>query len=100
MDNQQQAAKIFHPHQPDTFHGERMFQHVEAWLYSLEKYVEFVNIDDHQMVLFAVTLLRNGAATWWRGVEYDMTTSTPSTWSEFKRVFKYEFKPANAEQLA
>ncbi|KAG2212005.1 hypothetical protein INT45_005507 [Circinella minor] len=66
----------------------------------LQKYAEFVNIDDHQMVLFAVTLLRDGAAIWWRGVEYDMTSSTPSTWSEFKHIFKYEFKPANAEQLA
>ncbi|KAG2221844.1 hypothetical protein INT45_003558 [Circinella minor] len=99
-DDQQSLAKIIRPRQLDTFHGERTVQQVEAWLYSLEKYAEFVNIDDHQMVLFAVTLLCDGAATWWRGVEYDMTTSTPSTWSEFKHVFKYEFKPANAEQLA
>ena len=99
-DEHQSLAKVVRPRQPDTFHGERTVQQVEAWLYSLEKYAEFVNIDDHQIVLFAVTLLRDGAAMWWRGVEYDMTTSTPSTWSEFKRVFKYEFKPANAEQLA
>lgn len=96
----QNLAKIIRPRQPDTFHGERTVQQVEAWLYSLEKYAEFVNIDNHQLVLFAVTLLRDGAATWWRGIEYDMTTTTLSTWSEFKRVFKYEFKPANAEQLA
>ena len=51
-------------------------------------------------IITAVTLLRDSAATWWRGIEYDMTTTTPSTWSGFKRVFKYEFKPANAEQLA
>ncbi|KAG2216042.1 hypothetical protein INT45_007163 [Circinella minor] len=97
-DDQQSLVKIIRPRQLDTFYGERTVQQVEAWLYSLEKYAEFVNIDDHQMVLFAVTLLHDGAATWWRGVEYDMTTSTPSTWSEFKHVFKYEFKPANAEQ--
>ncbi|KAG2213215.1 hypothetical protein INT45_005519 [Circinella minor] len=99
-DDQQSLAKIIRPRQLDTFHSERMVQQVEAWLYSLEKYAEFVNIDDHQMVLFAVTLLCDGVATWWRGVEYDMMTLTPSTWSEFKHVFKYEFKPANAEQLA
>ncbi|KAI9243839.1 hypothetical protein BDA99DRAFT_544288 [Phascolomyces articulosus] len=34
------------------------------------------------------------------GVEYDPSVSTPRTWSKFKCVFKYEFKPVNTEQLA
>ncbi|KAG2214488.1 hypothetical protein INT45_010233 [Circinella minor] len=60
-DDQQSLAKIIRPRQLDTFHGERTVQQVEAWLYSLEKYTEFVNIDNYQMVLFAVTLLRDGS---------------------------------------
>ena len=82
------------------FHGKRTVQHVEAQLYSLETYAEFVNIDDHQLVLFIVTLLWDSAATWWHGIEYDMIITTPNTWLGFKHVFKYEFKLANAEQLA
>ncbi|KAG2225523.1 hypothetical protein INT45_010350 [Circinella minor] len=37
---------------------------------------------------------------WWCSVEYNLTASTSNTWSEFKRVCKYEFKPGNAKQLA
>ncbi|KAG2208837.1 hypothetical protein INT45_009766 [Circinella minor] len=85
--DQQSLAKIIRPRQPDMFHGEHTVQQVEVWLYSLEKYAEFVNIDDHQIVLFAVTLLCDGIAMWWHGVEYDRLTSILSTWSKFKRVF-------------
>ena len=77
-----------------------MVQQVEVWLYLLEKYAKFINIDDHQLVLLVVTLLHDGIVTWWHSIEYDMTTITLSIWLEFKHMFKYEFKPANAEQLA
>lgn len=93
-------ASVVKPIKPDVFRGERTAAGVEAWLYSLEKYAEFVGIDEDSMVTFAQTLLRDSAAVWWRQVETDMELETPTTWNEFKKVFRKEFKPDNAEQLA
>lgn len=89
------------PVKPDTFDGERNARKVEAWLYTVEKYCQLVKIyDDDQRVLFAVSLLRDAAVTWWRQLENDNTVATPRDWNQFSLAFRTEFKPENTEQLA
>lgn len=93
------------PVQPEVFRGERSSATVEAWLHTVDKYGELTDLGDEQRVLFASTLLRDAAATWWRHLETTInedngTNEVPKTWVDFKEDFRREFKPSNATQLA
>ena len=99
--NHRTILQALRPVKPDTFHGERNSRKVEAWLYTVQKYCELVQMpDEQQQVLFAVALLRDGAVTWWRQLENDNNVDTPCTWIQFCNAFRTEFKPENTEQLA
>lgn len=101
QENNRTLLQALRPVKPDTFSGERNSRKVDAWLYTIEKYCELVQMhDDHQRVLFAVALLRDGAVTWWRQLESDTSVATPQTWQQFCDAFRTEFKPENAEQIA
>lgn len=93
------------PVQPEVFRGERSSATVEAWLHTVDKYGELTGIQDEQRILFASTLLRDAAATWWRHIESTVDERTkknlvPTVWEDFKEMFRKEFKPSNAAQLA
>lgn len=99
--NHRSILSALRPVKPDTFDGERNPRKVEAWLYTVGKYCDLVQIHDgDQRVLFAVSLLRDGAVTWWRQLEGDINVATPCDWDQFCDAFRTEFKPENAEQLA
>lgn len=90
---------------PDVFRGERSPGAVEAWLHTVEKYCELTRLNDQERVLFASTLLRDSAATWWRHLEKSIDENTgeaeaPKDWSDFKDSFRKEFRPSNATQMA
>lgn len=90
---------------PDVFRGERSTGAVEAWLHTVEKYCELTRLNDQERVLFASTLLRDSAATWWRHLEKSIDENTgeteaPKDWSDFKDFFRKEFRPSNATQMA
>ncbi|CDH61246.1 hypothetical protein RO3G_02687 [Lichtheimia corymbifera JMRC:FSU:9682] len=90
---------------PDVFRGERSTGAVEAWLHTVQKYCELTRLNDQERVLFASTLLRDSAATWWRHLETSIDENTgeteaPKDWSDFKDLFRKEFRPSNATQMA
>ena len=90
---------------PDVFRGERSPGAVEAWLHTVEKYCQFTRLNDQESVLFASTLLRDSAATWWRHLENSIDENTgeteaPKDWIDFKDFFRKEFRPSNATQMA
>lgn len=101
QDSPRSILSALRPVKPDTFDGVRNSRKVEAWLYTVGKYCELVQMnDDRQRVLFAVALLRDGAVTWWRQLESDPSVATPQDWTHFCEAFRTEFKPENAEQIA
>ena len=98
------ASKI-RPVQPDLFRGVRSSSVVEAWLHTVDKYGDCADLSDYERVTYASTLLRDGAATWWRHLEMtfhpdDGRDQTPKTWREFQIAFRAEFKPRNSAQIA
>lgn len=92
------------PVKPDVFRGERSPGTIEAWLHTVEKYCELTRLNDQEHVLFASTLLRDSAATWWRHLENSIDengeTEAPKDWNDFKNLFRKEFRPSNATQMA
>lgn len=93
------------PVQPDLFRGIRSSSVVESWLHTVDKYGDCADLSDYERVTYASTLLRDGAATWWRHLEMsfhpdDGTAQTPKTWHEFQIAFRAEFKPRNSTQIA
>lgn len=98
-------ASSIKPVKPDVFRGERSTGAVEAWLHTVEKYCELTRLNDQERVLFATTLLRDSAATWWRHLERSIDENTgeseaPKDWTDFKDLFRKEFRPSNATQMA
>ncbi|CAO3645899.1 unnamed protein product [Cunninghamella blakesleeana] len=85
---------------PDVFRGERTSAAVENWLYMLNNYFDLLTLDDSQKIAFAVNLLRDAALLWWKQIHDSRSEYIPSTWSEFSRSLRSEFKPSNAESLA
>ncbi|KAL1933992.1 hypothetical protein VTP01DRAFT_8082 [Rhizomucor pusillus] len=71
-------ASVIKPTKPDVFRGERTASGVETWLYTLEKYAGFVGMEEGSLVTLAQTLLRDGAAAWWRQLETDLHLETPT----------------------
>lgn len=99
------TASNIKPVKPDVFRGERSPGAVEAWLHTVEKYCQLTRLNDQEHVLFASTLLRDSAATWWRHLEKSIDENTgetkaPKDWIDFKDLFRKEFRPSNATQLA
>lgn len=58
QDGPRSILQTLRPVKPDTFDGVRNSRKVEAWLYTVEKYCELVQMtDERQRVFFAVALL-------------------------------------------
>lgn len=55
--NEQQGRNQMQPPQLDIFRGERSASKVEAWLHSLQKFGEFRNVLDKNLLTYASTLL-------------------------------------------
>lgn len=72
--------------------------------HTVTKYGEFTGIPNARLVIYASTLLRDSAATWWRHLELSVDENglprVPTSWAGFKTAFRNEFKPGNATQMA
>ena len=83
--------------EPDTYHGDRSLDAAIGWIRSVERYLGIAELDQHQWVDYAATLLRDEADTWWRQQELN---SDCSEWLDFKKRFLANFSPPNHLQLA
>lgn len=92
------------PKRPEVFDGKRDQMTVEAWIYSIDSYIQLVQlgspvaISDSDKIKFAATLFSGSAASWWFLVF--QSHEVPATWNDFVRMLRAEFVPFDAERLA
>jgi hypothetical protein len=81
------------PAKPDYFHGSADATKVRQWCFSVEIYFAAANVAPSEQVLFAVTLLRGHALTWWLSVR---ESQRPNTWDVFKNAIIAYHQPTSA----
>src|SRR5438045_3790120 len=96
---QQTTSTIpFRPAPPPEFHGGQSKMKVEKWLFLLGQYFSLVNLHKTMYMLFAVTLLRGAAASWWRALDDKVRTGLRSKvkdWDDFKDLIRATFHDVN-----
>ncbi|PWA76879.1 zinc finger, CCHC-type, Retrotransposon gag domain protein [Artemisia annua] len=65
------------------------------WIVKMEQFFDCIDADDEKVV-YAVSMLRSGAKTWWNKIK-GTSGPTKMTWNRFKEVFKEEFSPLRME---
>jgi hypothetical protein len=88
------------PQPPGLFTGsQRDCENFRAWVFQLAEYFALMGIfQDEQKIQYTGTLLRNGAATWFRTVRQAPNPIT--VWDEFVRNLEANFVPSNAAKVA
>ncbi|GJV98970.1 reverse transcriptase domain-containing protein [Tanacetum coccineum] len=66
------------------------------WIDKMEQFFDIIECADGDKLVYAVSMLRSGAKTWWDKIK-DTSGLTKMTWSRFKEVFKEEFSPLRME---
>ena len=88
---------------PKTFNGIRNAREVENFLWGLEQYFEATGITDHASKIRTAAMYLSGTTMlWWRRRHGDVQRGvcTIDTFEDFKREFKMQFFPVNAEEEA
>jgi hypothetical protein len=81
------------PAKPDYFYGSTDATRVRQWCFSVEIYFAAANVIPSEQVLFAVTLLRGHALTWWQSLHESLR---PNTWELFKSAMIAYHQPTSA----
>ena len=90
------------PNKPETFDG-GLETSVETWLFSLENFNVFYEMNDSTLIYYATSLLVGNAMNWWRLrriAEEEGTLGIIEAWHIFKEELIAQFKPINAEKTA
>ncbi|XP_071703653.1 uncharacterized protein [Rutidosis leptorrhynchoides] len=77
------------------FNGVRDPMEAMMWISRMETNFNAIDCSEEDKVVFAVIKLRSEALRWWKCVKDTSgpETVTNMTWSEFKELFKQEFRP-------
>ena len=75
---------------PPVFEGTVDPAVAEEWVSTIEKIIEFVQIEDVEKVKCAMYMLRNDARIWWEAVKKNQDVAT-MTWAEFLREFNSKY---------
>nr|GEY61471.1 hypothetical protein [Tanacetum cinerariifolium] len=66
------------------------------WIDKMEQFFDTIECADGDKLVYAVSMLRSGAKTWWDKIK-DTSELTKMTWSRLKEVFKEEFSTLRME---
>lgn len=97
-------ALAMRPVRPEGFDGSRDYLKVNAWLYKMLQYFTLVRATSHaelgdvEMITFASSLLKDGAAVWWYTLQ--VANLLPGTWAEFEAAIRTEFIPEDHVRAA
>ncbi|XP_071705104.1 uncharacterized protein [Rutidosis leptorrhynchoides] len=77
------------------FNGDRDPMEAMMWIDTMEAFFAAIECSEQDKVIYAVTKLRSEALRWWKlaNVTSGPEMITKKTWSEFKELFKQEFRP-------
>ncbi|PWA36360.1 zinc finger, CCHC-type, Retrotransposon gag domain protein [Artemisia annua] len=78
------------------YNGEHDPIAANMWLSSMETFFNAIDCADEDKVVYAVSMLRSEAKTWWDKIK-DMSGPTEMTWCRFCEVFREEFSPLRME---
>ena len=95
------SSKVDVP-KPKAYNGSRNAE-VDNFLWSLEQYFKALGVmEDAKKIDSAALYLMDTAMVWWRRRYSDIKRDTCiiNTWDEFKKEFKRQFYPKNAEEEA
>jgi hypothetical protein len=94
-------SSMVKPQAPHTFSGS-VGAGAEQWLMELERWRQAVEIrgvmSDQAFLTFVATYLQGSASLWYNSLV--VKGSTPTSWAEFKEVFRERFRPFDAERTA
>ena len=86
---------------PERFDGKRRDEYAQGWLYSTDKYVTGMQLNDEQINSLLSTLFIDNALTWFRMLEMSRDRvnalcvsrgeAPPWTWAEFKPQFEAHY---------
>ena len=91
-------AREWTPTRPESFDGSRRDAAASAWLYSVQSYIQAVNMPDHMQLAFIRSLLQGNALTWFRIVE--QAQEMPLTWALFMEEFRSHYVSPLVAQTA
>jgi hypothetical protein len=93
------------PSKPVPYGGERDAAKITNWVFMLENCFKLHQMmhpentmSDDMCILYATTLLRGAALTWWQSLT--LSGQTPTTWIGFVEALKHEFYPPDAHRQA
>ena len=70
---------------------------MDTWLFQVERYLNsYSELPQTDGILYAATLLRGTASTWWRYTQ----PSFQGNWENFKAAVKERWQPVNPQRVA
>ncbi|KAG2190427.1 hypothetical protein INT47_010044, partial [Mucor saturninus] len=86
--------------EPDYYYGDRDAVKIDGWISSVENYSRAQKMNDEEIGIYALGLLKEKADTWYRTVEKPQEGEASLGWLELKRALVEFFCPENSELIA
>lgn len=86
--------------EPEYYYGVRDAVKIDGWISAVETYARIQGMNDEELGLYAVGLLKDKADTWYRTVEKPQESEEALGWLELKRALVEFFCPENFELIA
>ena len=77
---------------PENYDGSKG-RDLDTWLFQVQEHLQLTVIPVRGHVPYAASLLRGNAALWWR--ELCEAHNRPTTWDDFCRLLREQFRPEN-----
>lgn len=86
--------------EPNDYHGDRDAVKIDGWISAVENYARIQGMDDEELGIYSLGLLKDKADTWYRTIEKPREGEASLGWLELKRALVEFFCPENSELIA